>query len=93
MCCLHPLYVTGCESHKCPATGIFGQYQGRTHWLLCRGSKGVSFSDGLDKREAFPQRPAYGSPDVETSPYAEVHCSIHRLLAGVKAAEVDPEPA
>ena len=70
---------------------IFEQHKGQAPWLLCRGIKGVSFSDGLDKREACPQRPAYGSPEIETSPYAEVHCSIHRLLAGVKAAEVDPK--
>ncbi len=81
------------KAMRFPGTRIFEQYQGQAYWLPCRGIKGVSFSDGLDKREAFPQRPAYGSPDIETSPYAEVHSSIHRLLAGVKAAEVGPETA
>ena len=81
-----------CESTEVPWTLNFSAIL-QAQWLPCRGINGVSFSDGLDKRATFPQRPAYGSPDIETSPYAEVHCSIHRLLAGVKAAEVDPETA
>ena len=56
--------------------------------LLHRGTKGVAFSDALDKNKECPTVPEYGMPEYDSKPLGRLHASIPALQSSADVQEV-----
>lgn len=55
--------------------------------LPVRGTKGVAFTDALDKRDVCPMLPEYGTPEYDSKALDRLHASIPALLSSAAAQE------
>ena len=56
--------------------------------LPIRGTKGVAFTDALDRRDMCPSIPEYGTPEYDSNALDKLHASIPALLSAAAAQEV-----
>lgn len=66
---------------------------GRVLVLVRRGTRGVAFSNALDRCKAYPGLPAPGDARSSECIWGEVHSSVHTLLRADFAAELVDEVA
>lgn len=55
----------------------------------CRGSKGLAYTEALNKRSAYPALPEYGTPEYDSTNLGRLHASIPALLSS--ASELEPQ--
>ena len=60
---------------------------------VCRGVKGIAFTDALDNRVASPVLPDYGSPEYDATALNRFHASVPALLSATAAADVSEASA